>query len=170
MRVLLVGMMGAGKTTVGRELSARTGWPYLDNDELVERAIGHTAKQLLGLGVAELRRAESAALGQALRVAPPLIAAIPAGVIADAGDRERLRGGGLVVWLRAKIETLLDRLGNDTDRPWLRPDPETALRRLYAGRDRYYAEVADLTVDVDRQPPSTVVDRILAALPAANRR
>ena len=171
MRVLLVGMMGAGKTTVGRELSARTGWPYLDNDELVERATGHTAKQLLGLGVAELRRAESAALGQALRVAPPLIAAIPAGVIADAGDRERLRGGGgLVVWLRAKIETLLDRLGNDIDRPWLRPDPETALRRLYAGRDRYYAEVADLTVDVDRQPPSTVVDRILAALPAANRR
>jgi shikimate kinase len=151
-------------------LSECTGWPYLDNDELVERATGHTAKQLLGLGATELRRAESAALGEALRVAPPLIAGIPAGVIADAGDPEWLRGGGLVVWLRARIETLVDRLRNDTDRPWLRADPETALRRLYAGRDRHYAEVADLTVDVDHQPPSTVVDRILAALPTADRR
>lgn len=164
MRVLLIGMMGVGKTTVGRELAARTGWPYLDNDELVVRATGHTAKQLLELGVAELRRAESAALGEALRVPSPLIAGIPAGVIEDADDRARLRAGGFVVWLRATIGTLVARLGTDVNRPWLQPDPEAALRRLNVGREPHYAAVADLIVDVDRASPDAVADRILAAL------
>jgi shikimate kinase len=163
-RVLLVGMMGAGKTTVGRALAARLGWPYLDNDELVERTTGRTAKELLGASVSELRKAESAALTEALREAPPLVATVPGGVVENASDRTRLRRGGFVIWLRTRVPTLVERLGRDLDRPWLQPDPAAALHRLYAGRKPKYAEVAALVIDVDELVPEDVVDRVVAEL------
>jgi shikimate kinase len=166
-RILLVGMMGSGKTTVGRALAARLGWPYLDNDELVERATGGTAKELQEAGARELRAAESAALTEALRLDPPLVAGVPGGVVDAEGDRLRLRRDGFVVWLRASLETLVARLRDDVGRPWLEPDPEAALRRLYAGREAKYAQVATLVLDVDHVTPDQTVERIIAALPRA---
>jgi shikimate kinase len=136
-RVLLVGMMGAGKSTVGRELAKLTGWRYLDNDELLERAVGETARRVLDTnGAAALRRAESAALAEGLREEPPVIVSVAGGVVEDPADRNRIRGGGFVVWLRAPIAVLVARVGTGADRPWLQPDPKAALRRLYARRDR----------------------------------
>ncbi len=165
-RVLLMGMMGAGKTTVGTALSRRTGWPYLDNDELVHRATGRTTPDVLASGgVAELRRAESLALAEALTAPTPVIAAVAAGVVEDARDLERLRTGGCVVWLRARLETLVSRVGTGAGRPWLQGDAATALAALYEGRAPLYERAAGLIVDVDELPGERVADRILAALP-----
>lgn len=159
-RILLVGMMGAGKTTVGHALEALLGWPYYDNDELLRRATGMVTRVLQQQrGEAVLRRAESAALTVALDNAGPLIAGVAGGVVMDPLDRERLRAGGFVVWLRASIDTLARRV-RDTDRPWLSRDPRSVLTALYAGRADLYASVADLVVDVDELPPPRVAERI----------
>ena len=163
-RVLLVGMMGAGKTTVGRAVADRTGWPYDDNDDLVERAAGKSAKDLLRAGVARLRRAESAAIAEVLRIAPPLVASVPGGGVESAEDRRRLRGGGFVVWLRAEIETLADRLERDRYRPWLGQNADDALRDLYAGREAMYREVAHLVLDVEGESPDKLAESIISTL------
>jgi shikimate kinase len=163
-RVLLIGMMGAGKTTVGHALSARLGWPYLDNDELLARAVGKDTRRVQEQdGQAALRRAESLALTVGLSVEAPVIAAVAGGVVTDAADRDRLRRGGFVVWLRADIETLVARV-RGTDRPWLGGSPETAMRELYAGRAPLYEEVASLIIDVAGSTPEATAETIAVAL------
>ena len=169
-RVLLVGMMGAGKSTVGSELAKLTGWRYLDNDELLERAVGESARRVLDIkGTAALRRAESAALAEGLREEPPVIVSVAGGVVEDPTDRHRIRSGGFVVWLRAPIAVLAARVGTGADRPWLQPDPEAALRMLYADREPLFGEVASIVVDVaDRTPAETagtVLDQLASAVP-----
>ncbi|MHB2021837.1 MAG: shikimate kinase [Mycobacteriales bacterium] len=164
-RLLLVGMMGAGKTTTGRLLEARTGWPYLDNDELLARATGVSTPELLARdGVAQLRRAESAALCAAVQAQPPLIAAVAAGVVDDPADRVLLRAAGVVVYLRARLETLAARVGAGPARPWLGEDPLGALKRLYAGREEHFQQVATLVVDVDALAPAAVCEQVFCML------
>lgn len=160
-RILLVGMMASGKTTVGRLVGARLGWPYYDNDELLRRTVGIDTKAVLERrGEAALRRAESAALTVALTEAGPLVAGVAGGVVMDPLDRARLREGGFVVWLRATVETLARR-ARGTDRPWLGKDPVAALTALYAGRADLYLSVASYVIDVDTLPPAEVADRIV---------
>lgn len=164
--VLLVGMMGAGKSTVGGALSAATGWRYIDNDALVTESTGLSVRELLEVrGVAALREAESAALSAALRLEPPVIAGVAAGVVLDAADRERLRTGGFVVYLRATVATLVHRVGLQPPRPWLAVDPAGTIPKLYEVRERLYEQVASLVVDVDEATPEQIVASILAALP-----
>jgi shikimate kinase len=163
-RILLIGMMGAGKTTVGHALSSLLGWPYLDNDELLARAVGKDTRRVQQEdGVAALRRGESLALTEALTAAAPVIAAVAGGVVADPADRDRLRRGGFVVWLRADLDTLVARV-RGTDRPWLGESPEVAMRKLYAGRAPLYAEVASLIVDVAGSTPERSAETIVSAL------
>lgn len=163
-RVLLVGMMGAGKTTVGRALGRLLGWPYLDNDDLLRRAVGKDTRRVqVEDGEPALRRAESAALDVALRLGGPLVAGVAGGVVLDPLDRQRLRTGGFVVWLRARLPTLAARVAA-TDRPWLGDDPLVVLARIYAGRADLYASVASLVVDVDELPPDQVAWRIAQPL------
>lgn len=164
-RVLLMGMMGCGKTTVGTALSARTGWEYLDNDELVRRATGEKTPDILGRrGEHAMREAESAALTEALAVPEPVIAAVAAGVVEGALDRDRLRTGGYVVYLRATMTTLVERVGSGQGRPWLQPDPATALARLHRGREELYRQAATLILDVDGATPEELAEAVLAGL------
>jgi len=163
-RVLLVGMMGAGKTTVGRALGLRLGWPYVDNDQLLEQAVGKDTRRVQEEdGELALRRAESAALTIALTMAAPVVASVAGGVVTKPLDCDRLRRGGFVVWLRGSIPTLADRV-EGTDRPWLSDDPRRALRELYAGRAYLYESVASLIVDVDDAPADQLAEQIAAVV------
>jgi shikimate kinase len=160
--VLLIGMMGAGKSTVGRAIAARTGWPYVDNDELVRQATGREAPEVAAAGgEAALRAAESDALGRALALQPPAVAGVAGGVVLSPADRERLLAAGGVVWLRASLTTLAERVGSGEGRAWLQSDPEAALAALAAEREPYYAEVADAIVDVDDLTPEQAADAVI---------
>ena len=165
-RVLLLGMMATGKTTVGRAVAARTGWSYVDNDELAVARTGLTARALLARdGEPALRAAESAVLTDVLALPTPVVAGVPGGVVLHPADRARLRDGEAhVVWLRARIETLVARVGASTDRPWLGDDPAEALVRLAAAREPHYAEVASQVLDVDAASAEQLAEAVLTAL------
>jgi shikimate kinase len=163
-RILLVGMMGAGKTTVGRTLAARTGWEYLDNDELVQRLTGRTAPELAAEGEAVLREVEASAMDAAIELPPPVVAGIAGGVVLDPANRDRLMAAREVVWLRARHDTLVRRVGSGAGRAWLRPDPAAAIEELAAHREPYYQQVADLIVDVDGKAPDAIAREILAGV------
>ncbi len=166
--VLLLGMMGAGKTSVGREISRLTGWPYRDNDALVAEIAGVDTKTLLERdGVEAMRDTESAALRRAVDGPAPLVAGVAAGVVERADDLALLRDTtAYVVYLHAPLDVLVRRVGDGGGRPWLQPDPETALRSLFAGREPLYREVADLVVDTDRGDAGDHAAQVLAALAA----
>jgi shikimate kinase len=164
-RVLLLGMMGAGKTSVGEALAARTGWAYRDNDSLVAEISGVPPAELLErAGVDALRDAESAALRRAEADPGPLVAGVAGGVVERPDDVELLRStNALVVYLQAPVEVLVERVGDGAGRPFLQPDPETALRRLFDGREPLYREVADLVVDTTSGSAEDHAEQVLAA-------
>lgn len=164
-RVLLVGLMGSGKTTVGRQLAGLTGWPYLDNDGLVEQAAGRTARQLLAEGgETALRLAEAEALEAALTTPPPCICGVAAGTITSPSARAALAQGGIVVWLTADAATLAQRAVGAIHRPWLEDDAEGWLRETAAERNALYREVADVVVDTAERTPDEVAALIHAEL------
>jgi shikimate kinase len=164
-RVVLVGMMGAGKSTIGESLSKLTGWPYIDNDQVVEQMVGMPTRDLLQQrGVEAMRAAESAAAQQVLTMPAPVIAGAAAGIVLDPAVSAQVHDGAFVVFLRAHIDTLAKRV-EGTYRPWLGDDPEATLRALYVGREPLYEKLAHLVIDVDATTPDEVAHRILDALP-----
>lgn len=164
LRVLLVGMMGSGKSTVGRAISAQTGWPYLDNDELVARDTGAPTPEVLARqGEAALRIVERTALDEVLAAPTPLVASVAAGVILDPDARRQMSEHGFVVYLRATIATLVARVGTGQGRPWLTGDPAVALNALNQGRDELYRATADLVLDVDGVGAEELAARVLTA-------
>ena len=166
-RVLLLGMMGSGKSSIGEALSNRTGWPFVDNDALVERATGHTARELLARrGEEAMRAAEAAALETALGLPTPIIAATAAGTILDPDNRRRLDEGGFVVWLHAPADVLAARAVGSSHRPWLDDDPVGWFRAAERERAPLYESVADLTVDTSRETPDESATRIVETISA----
>lgn len=164
-RILLIGMMGAGKSTTGRELARRLGAPYLDSDEQVEKATGRTVPEILEAdGEAAFRTEEASALRAALEVTPPVVVAVAGGAVLDPDNRVRLAEGGTVVWLRAEPKTLAERVGDGRGRPLLQGDPAAALERLDAIRRPLYSELADVIVDTDGRSPAEVADEVLHAI------
>jgi shikimate kinase len=160
-RVILIGMMGSGKSTIGRLLAEATGWPYVDNDELVLRSHGATPRQLLAeRGEAAMRTAESEALALGLEVGAPAIVGVAAGTILNPADRQRLQDGGIVVWLRADAEALEARAMGAEHRPWLDTGGESWIRTTAAERDPLYASVAEITVDTAAGSPSAVAEEL----------
>jgi shikimate kinase len=158
-------MMGAGKTTVGRLLAARLGWPHLDSDEMISRSTGKTVPEIFEeRGEAGFRAEESRVLAQAATSDGPAVVSVAGGAVLSAENRKVMRRAGPVVWLRAEVATLAERVGSGKGRPLLEDDPETALRRLEEERRPLYAEVADVVVDVDGLEAPEVVERIVAGL------
>ena len=166
-RVVLIGMMGAGKSTVGASLSRLTGWPYIDNDEVVEQLVGMPTRDLMQKqGVAAMRSAESAAAMEILTRPVPLIAGAAAGIVLDPVVSAQVHDGAFVVFLRARIETLAKRV-EGTYRPWLGDDPGATLHKLYEGREPLYVKLAHLVLDVDDTTPDADAKRILDVIQGA---
>jgi shikimate kinase len=166
--VLVIGMMGSGKTTVGKRLAARLGVPFVDTDaEVVSRA-GMTVPEIFAdRGEAGFRAAESAVLADlAGRSAPTVIAVAGGAVLADS-NREVLRAAGTIVWLRARPETIIGRIGDGRGRPLLQDDPAERIRTYDALRRPIYSALADLVVDVDGRGPRSVLEQCLRTLRAA---
>jgi shikimate kinase len=162
--VVLIGMMGCGKSTVGAALAEITGWPYLDNDELVQAATGRPSEEIAVTdGEAALHEAEAAALRHALALPPPLIAGAAAWVVLDPGSVDLLRRQPAVVYLRAHPETLRARIGAGEGRREDATDLEW-LRARSAERDATYRDVANITIDTDGLHPRVIAERIGAAL------
>jgi shikimate kinase len=168
-RILIIGMMGAGKSTVGRQLAGRLVWPYLDSDGEVEARTGKTVPEIFATaGEAAFRAEEARALREATTSDGPLVVSVAGGAVLDADNRRRIRQAGLVVWLRAEVTTLAGRVGSGDGRPLLGGDPAAALARLYQERRRLYEQLADVIIDVDGIRSGEVVDRIMAARERAN--
>jgi shikimate kinase len=166
-RILLVGLMGSGKTTIGRRLSARTGWPYLDNDQLVEEVSGRAAPDLIGTeGEAALHDVEVEAFERALAAPTPVIIGLAGWLVTDEGLRARIRAAGTVVWLRADPAILLRRARAGKGRRPEAGDPDW-ITRTVTERAAMFEEVADLVVDVDVLEPGKVVELIVAAIPSS---
>jgi shikimate kinase len=166
-RILLVGMVGAGKTTVGRALSDLTVWPYVDNDELVRRLTGREPDEIFATdGEDVLHLAEADAFDSALSLEPPVIVGVAGAIVTDPATREALREGGHVVWLRARADTLLRRIGSGAGRRADAADPDW-LRARIREREPLYAAVAAQILDVDDATPEELAQRILANLPEA---
>ncbi len=166
-RVLLIGMMGVGKTTVGRELSKRTGWPYVDNDDLLRQQTGREPAEIRATeGEDVLHLAESDALDAALDLAPPTVVGVAAAAVLDAAAREALREGGHVVWLRARPETMLERIASGTGRRGDATDLDW-LRKRTREREMLYASVATQIVDVDDRSPAEIAGDIIERVAGA---
>jgi shikimate kinase len=164
-RVLLIGMMGAGKSTTGRLLAERLGWPYLDSDDEVERQTGRTVPEIWKAdGELAFRTEESRVLAQACASNGPAVVSVAGGAVLEADNRVRIRQAGLVVWLRADVATLASRVGAGAGRPLLEGGPAAALARLSEERAPLYSDLADLVFDVDTMTPPQVVEHILAEL------
>ena len=161
--LVLVGMMGSGKTTVGRRVAARLGRRLRDSDAEVEARTGRTVREIFETdGEAAFRAEEARALTAALDDPEPAVVAAAGGVVLDPANRARLRAAGMVVWLDAAPEELARRVRSRNHRPLLGNDPLAALRRLDGERRPLYEEVADHVVPVGRRPLDAVVADVLS--------
>ncbi|MBU0725137.1 MAG: shikimate kinase [Alphaproteobacteria bacterium] len=165
--IALVGLMGAGKSAVGRRLASRLGLPFVDADIAIEEAAGCSIEEIFARhGEAEFRDGERRVIQRLVEQQPPHILATGGGAFINERTRERLKDHAITVWLKADLETLLERVGKRNNRPLLKQgDPAEVLRTLMGVRYPIYAE-ADITVETSAGPVEETVERVLAALEA----
>lgn len=162
-RLVLVGVPGSGKTTVGRALAARLGVGFRDTDADIEAAAGMTIGDMfVTYGEPYFREREHQAVIAALRDHQGVVA-LGGGAITNAATREALRGH-TVVWLQVGLSSAASRVGLNRDRPLLLGNVRGTLRTLMQERAPLYGEVATMTVDTDDKTPDDVVEDILGRL------
>jgi shikimate kinase len=164
--IALVGLMGSGKTSVGRRLAARLGLPFVDSDEEIERAAGRSVADIFeSYGEPEFRDLERRVLARLLSGAPQVIGT-GGGAFIDDQTRALMRERCTSIWLRAEIATLVKRVRGNDRRPLLKDkDPETVLTALAAARGPIYAEADIIIASGDRAHDVTVA-KIVEALAA----
>jgi len=172
--IVLVGLMGAGKSNIGRRLASRLHLPFVDADSEIETAAGETIEEIFARhGEPYFRSGERRVIARLLD-GPPHVLATGGGAFMDARTHEHIRRRGISIWLRADLELLLARVARRDNRPLLKDgDRRAILAALIEQRHPIYAE-ADIVVDSIDGPPEltlahvvSVLKRYLAAPPAA---
>jgi shikimate kinase len=160
--IVLVGPMGSGKSSVGRQLAARLGLGFVDSDVEIQARTGVDVPYIFEREGEAGFRAREAEVLEALTRRERIVLATGGGAVLDPGTRGRLRGWGCVVYLRTSVDQQIARTRRSGHRPLLRnPDPRGTLTRLTELRSPLYEEVADLTVDTDGRRVKTVVEEII---------
>src|ERR1700759_4801586 len=162
--IVLVGLMGAGKTSIGRRLAARLGLPFRDADQEIELAAGCPIPELFArTGERAFRDGERRVIRRLL-AGDPMVLAFGGGAFIDEQTRQTARAEAVTVWLRCTLPTLVRRVAARDDRPLLNGrDREEILRQLMEVRSPIYAE-ADVIVDCGDEPPDLTTTRVLNAL------
>src|ERR1700724_674771 len=162
--VALVGMMGSGKSSIGRRLALRLGIPFVDADTEIERAAGMTIPDIFSArGEAEFRAGEARVIARLLEGGPQVLST-GGGAFMNASTRAAIVGSGVSVWLNAEFDVLMKRIRRRHDRPLLKTeDPAATLRKLMAERYPIYA-LADLTVESRDVSHDKIVDEIVSTL------
>ncbi len=162
--VALVGLMGVGKSTVGRKLAETLSAPFVDSDEEIEKAAGLTVQEIFDrLGEPEFRRGERRVIERLLN-GPPIVLATGGGAFMDASTRALMKDKATTVWLRADLDVIWKRVSRRDTRPLLKRDnPKQVLADLSAARAPVYAE-ADIVVDSGDGPSTDAVKAIREAL------
>lgn len=164
--VALVGMMGAGKSSIGRRLAARLSTPFRDADTEIETAAGCSISEIFErYGEAAFRDGERRVIARLLSEAPHVLAT-GGGAFIDPETRARLRESAVSIWIKAPVDLLVQRVQRRDTRPLLRNgDPRETLMKLLAEREPIYAE-ADITLESEDGPHHVAVERIILALEA----
>lgn len=161
----LVGLMGAGKTTVGRALARKTGKTFYDSDHEIEARTGVRVATIFEIeGELRFRDRESSVIADLARM-NNIVLATGGGAVLRPENRAELSKHGVVIYLRASIDDLLARTMHDKNRPLLQTaDPRAKLQSLLEQRDPLYREVADIVVDTSQQNVNLLVSRLLDQL------
>lgn len=166
--VALVGLMGAGKTTIGRRLAQALNMPFADADDVIVTAAGQSIQEIFDThGELEFRRGERRVIRRLLNDAPHVLAT-GGGAFIDGRTRALMKERAISIWLKAPLDVLLARVTRRDHRPLLREDdPKAVMQRLIDERHPIYAE-ADITIETGAGPHSQAVRAIIAALKARN--
>lgn len=159
--IFLVGMMGAGKTSVGRVLAKRLNKVFYDSDHVIEQRTGVKIPVIFEIeGEPGFRHRESVVIDE-LTALDEVVLATGGGAVLARENRERLRTRGTVVYLRASVKDLLNRTRHDKNRPLLQTaDPRARLNELFEIRDPLYREIAHVTIDTGSQSLTTLMNRL----------
>jgi len=161
--IVLVGLMGAGKTNIGRRLAQRLGLPFVDADAEIEAAAGETIEEIFERrGEAAFREGERKVIARLL-ASPVHVLATGGGAFMDPTTRALIAERGISIWLSAELDLLVARVSRRSNRPLLKQDPRATLARLMEQRYPIYAQ-ADLTVATVDGPPEATVERVMTAL------
>jgi shikimate kinase len=162
--VVLIGMMGAGKSTIGRRLAARLGLPFFDADVEIEAAAGMSIPDIFETrGEPDFREGEARVIARLLDSGPAVIAP-GGGALMRKETRDRIRDKAVSIWLKADVDIIMRRVKRRSDRPLLRTaDPEATVGRLLSEREPIYQQ-ADLTVWSRDVPHDKIVDECVEAL------
>jgi shikimate kinase len=162
--IVLVGMMGAGKSTIGRRLSARLGLAFLDADGEIEAAAGMSIPDIFEIrGEPDFRDGEARVIARLLDSGPAVVAT-GGGAFMRQETRDRIRDKAVSIWLKADADIIMRRVKRRSDRPLLQtPDPEATVDRLIGEREPVYRQ-ADLTVWSRDVPHEKIVDECIEAL------
>ena len=162
--IVLIGLMGAGKTAVGRRLANRLGLAFVDTDSEIELAAGQTVSEIFAEHGEPYFRQGVAKVVARLLQGDPKVLATGGGAYMDAGTRATIKANGVSIWLKAELPVLLHRVRRRDNRPLLTAgDPETVIRNLMQERYPVYAE-ADITVESRDVPHEVIVYDVLEAL------
>ena len=163
--IVLVGMMGVGKSSIGRRLAARLGVPFVDADSEIETAAGMSIADIFARhGEAYFRNGEARVIARLLESGPQVLAS-GGGAVMNDDTRAAIKAKGVSIWLKAEFEVLMRRIAKrKNERPMLQTDdPSETLRQLLITREPFYA-LADLTVQSREAPHETIVAEIMRAL------